>query len=446
MMQQTFLTRFSTWLILGLFTLASSHIQAATDDNTNGIQPLDRVAVVVNDTPILLSDLNQAVASARKTLAKNNETAPNPRQLQQQVLNNLINRSVQEHAAQQRNITVDNALVNEEIASIAQRNHLSLSQLKQQIEADGTPFAEFRNIIKHKLMLRQLLRIEVYRKVSVSEQDVDDYLLKNNDATDQNKYQLQHILISTPKDATPDQVKKAQAKAAALLMRIDKGESFTSVAQTASDGQQAANGGQLGWLTLKQMPSIFVSTVKLMDKGDVFKPIVSPNGVHILKVADMQGEPRVIVKQANVRHILVKPTLISSDEDVKNTLLDLKKRLEQGENFAVLAKVYSDDGSANDGGNLGWANPDQYVPEFKQAVNTLPLNTVSAPIHTQFGWHLVEVLDRRDYDETKERRRNEVRMLLREQRAKEQQNAWLAQLRDEAYIDYRIKSLELPAL
>lgn len=408
-------------------------------------QPLDRVAVVVEDTPILLSTLQRAVASARTTLKQTQQAIPNDALLQQQVLNNLINKTVQEQAAKRRGITIDNALLNEEIQKIAKRNNLTLLQLKQKVEADGTPFADFREVIKHELLLRQLLRAEVYRKVYVSEQDIDDYISENSNQENKNKYQIQHILISTPSNATPAQIKSAQAKADALLVRIQDGEDFATLAKQISDGQRASNGGYLGWLTLADMPTIFSTQAKLMDAGDVSKPIRSANGIHLIKVVDIQGEPRAIVKQAKARHILIKPNIINSDEDIQATLNKLRQRIEQGESFAVLAKVYSDDGSAVEGGDLGWANPDQYVPEFKKAVMTLPLNTLSAPIRTQFGWHLVEVLERRDYDETKERRRNEVRNLLREQQAKEQQQAWLAQLRDEAYIDYRIKSLELPA-
>lgn len=415
-----------------------------TEPSAN-LQALDRIAVVVEDTPILLSTLNRAVVSARAILKQTQQPIPNDALLQQQVLNNLINKTVQEQAGKRRGITIDNALLNEEIQKIAKRNNLTLLQLKQKIEADGTPFSDFREVIKHELLLRQLLRAEVYRKVYVSEQDVDDYINENNAEMNQNKYQLQHILISTPRQATAKQIKTAQTKANELLTRIQNGEDFATLAKQASDGQRASHGGYLGWLSLAEMPSIFAKQVKLMDKGDVSKPIQSPSGIHLVKVADMQGEPRAVVKQVKARHILIKPTIINSDADIQNTLNNLRERIANGESFEVLAKVYSDDGSAVEGGDLGWANPDQYVPEFKKAVTTLPLNTLSTPIRTQFGWHLVEVLERRDYDETKERRRNEVRNLLREQQAKEQQQAWLAQLRDEAYIDYRIKSLELPA-
>lgn len=429
-------------IFITLLAAASPSIIAAKDS----AQPLDRVAVVVEDTPILLSTLNSEVASARIALKKNKQPLPNDTFLKQQILNNLINKTVQEQAAKRRGIIVDNALLNEEISKAAERNNLTVLQMKQQIESEGTPFSEFRKIIKHKLLLRQLLSVEVYRKVYVSEQDVDDYIRENSTKENTNKYQIQHILISTPTGATEEDFKSAQAKASELLKRIQNGEDFETLARQVSNGQRASNGGNLGWFTLADMPTIFSAKAKVMDKGEVSTPIRSPSGIHLIKVADLQGEPRVIVRQVKARHILIKPTIINSDADIQNTLNNLRERIAKGENFSVLAKVYSDDNSAVEGGDLGWSNPDQYVPEFKNAVTTLPLNTLSAPIRTQFGWHLVEVLERRDYDETKERRRNEVRGLLREQQAQEQQQAWLAKLRDEAYIDYRIKSLELPSL
>lgn len=437
-----FVRAFFTVLTLCL----ASILTTSTAAQASTAQPLDRIAVVVEDTPILLSELNRAVDAARTVLKKTNQPTPNSAALQQQVLNNLINQTIQEHAAKRRGIRVDNALVNEEIVNIAKRNNLTLTQLRQEIESEGTSFSDFRDIIKHKLMLRQLLRAEVYRKVFVSEQDVDDYISQNTAMNNPNKYHIQHILIATPNKATPKQVAAAQTQAAALLARIQNGEDFATLAKQYSNGQRAASGGDLGWLTLNDMPTVFAEAAKLMDKGDVSKPLNSSSGIHLIKVHDLEGEPRAIVKQVNARHILIKPTIINSDEDIQTTLNQLRQRIAQGESFEVLAKVYSDDGSAVEGGALGWANPDEYVAEFKNAVTTLPLNTLSAPIRTQFGWHLVEVLGRRDYDETKERRRNEVRALLREQQAQEQQQAWLGKLRDEAYIDYRIKSLELPSL
>lgn len=400
--------------------------------------PLDGIVAVVNDTPILQSQLARELGNLKTRLESANLASQPDAVLAPKVLEALITQEVQRQAAKARGITVDDALIDEQIQAVAARNQLSVPQLQARLAQEGVHFADYRRILGHEVLLSKLLAATVYRNVFVSEQEVDDFLAQNPSADQDKSYHLLHILITTPENPSVKELKAANDKAAMLMQKLEKGADFAQLAIEYSQGQQALQGGDLGYLRLAEVPSAFVGALRKMAIGSVAKPIRTASGVHIIKLADIKGETRQISQQAKVRHILIRPDAVTTPQQAEQKIQQIRARILKGEDFAALAKEFSQDGSAASGGDLGWSSQGQFVPEFQKAVDSLSLNTLSEPIHSQFGWHLVEVLARRNYDETQDVLRNQVRQELREQKAREQQELWLGKLRDEAYVEYHL--------
>lgn len=405
-------------------------------------QPLERIVAIVDDSIILQSDFDKELVRIKHRIRSGGNRLPPMEILRKQVLEHLIVKEIQMISAARKGIRIDDTLLNDQIVEIAARNGLSVAQLKEQLEQDNMSYSEYRTSLREEMIMQQLRQRAIYDRIAVSEQEVDDYLAQNPVGSENQEYQLSHILIGVPEEASPEDIKEAKEKAEQLYQQLQEGADFAELAISHSNGQRALDGGDLGWFKQPQVPTIFSRPIEKLQKGEVAAPIRSASGFHLIKLIDLKGAERRMVQQAKARHILIKPDLVTSAEQARAKIAKLRKRITQGEDFAALAKAHSADGSAASGGDLGWANPEQYVPPFQKAVDKLPLNTISEPIRTQFGWHIVEVLERRNYDETDEYRRNVARRNLRELKADEEEELWLRRVRDQAYVEYRVPELD----
>ncbi|PVZ67744.1 peptidylprolyl isomerase SurA [Pelagibaculum spongiae] len=399
-------------------------------------QALDSVVVVVDDSVVLQSELDRRIESISARLRQTGTQLPPADVLKQQVLDRLIVDSIQLQMATRASVQIDDKTLNDALLRTASANKISLPQLKVQLEGQGMDYSQFREDIRQELAISRLRQSTVGRRIQISEQEVEN-LLKSSAGQQQNNTELNlsHILVAFPSEATPDQIQAAKAEAEGIIKLLDNGKDFAQMAVSSSDGQRALEGGAFGWRKLNQLPGLFASAVEKVKPGQHSQLIRSASGYHIFQVNDRRGEARVMVTETNARHILIKTTAVVSDQQAKLQLLKLKKRLAQGESFADLASSYSQDaGSAINGGDLGWAKPGQFVPEFEQTMNRLKPNEISQPFKSQFGWHMMQLVDRRQQDSSEEVKKNQARQLIYRRKFDEELNTWLREIRDNAYV------------
>lgn len=400
--------------------------------------PLDHIIAIVNDDVITDREMRDELSRIKKRIQKKTGQTPSDEVLISQVLESIITLKVQKQKADSLGIHVDDLTLNKTMQRAAAENKMSLEQFRQAIIEDGNNYEKFRERMRTEITLSHLKKQQVINRIDISEKEIDEFL--ENEAilgSSNSEYQLSHILISVPEASSPEMIKKKKDKAKSLLSRLQAGENFTQIAIESSDGEQALNGGELGWLKTAELPTLFANSVTSMQVGDVSKILRSPSGFHIIKLTDNRGKQRVIIKQTLARHILIQPDELFSDEQAREKLQQLRKQIIDGANFADLARAHSDDkGSAANGGKLKWMNEGETVPRFNAMLNSLPINQLSEPFRSQFGWHIIEVLDHRDRDNTKEFQRSQVRQLLANRKSSEQLKLWLRGLRDEAYVEY----------
>jgi len=408
------------------------------------ISTVDRIVAVVNDDVILESELNTRLKTVQSQLQQRNTQAPAESVLRRQVLERLIISRLQLQVAERGGIRIDDKTLNTSINGIANQNKMTLEQFRSAIESDGFDYNVFREDIRREMVISQLIQRRVRQRVNVTDQEVENFISTNKNNSDENKeYRLSHILISLPEAASAEQVEAAQVKTNDAIRELRLGSSFKQVAAASSDGQKAFEGGDLGWRKAAQLPSIFADVTTNMQKGDISDPIRSPSGFHIIMLTDVRGtERRHIVKQTSARHILIRRNELTSNEDAKTRLQQLLIRLEGGEDFATLARAHSDDrGSATRGGDLGWSSPGALVPQFEEAMNKLEPGQISQPFQTQFGWHIVQTLDRREYDDTDSFLRSKARKLIRDRKTEDETQTWIRRIRDEAFVEYRLDDI-----
>lgn len=402
---------------------------------------IDGIAAVVNEEAITLSELESETKTVKAQLQQQQRgSQPSDAALQKQVLERLILTHLKQQLADRNNIIVDDETLNRAISSIAKQNNISLAQLRNVIERDGFDFNLYRENIRHEILHTRLRQRYVDNRINITSAEIDLFLKQQEKSGDsENEYQLNHILISIPEAAGAETIQTAKQRTQSILDRLAKGEDFAQLAIAESDGQQALNGGDLGWRKLGEIPSLFANILVNMKKGDVSPLIRNPSGFHIIKLSDERGGERHMVNQSRVRHILIKTNELIDDNAALQKVEELKSRIEQGDEFSTIAKAYSDDkGSAAKGGDLGWASPGQMVPTFEKVMNEIEPNRVSAPFQSPFGWHILEVLERRTQDDTDQYKRNIARQQLFERKVSEEEELWLRQLRDEAYVEIRI--------
>ncbi|MCG6971222.1 MAG: peptidylprolyl isomerase [Gammaproteobacteria bacterium] len=404
-------------------------------------QALDRIVAVVNDDVITALELNTELQSIKQQLRSQRMSLPPDDVLQKQVLERMIVLNIQLQDADRRHIRVDDEAINNTVENIARQNNMTIMQFSQALRSDGLDYSEFRKRIGDELTINRLQQREVANRVTVTEQEVEDFLAsQESQSAPSDEYHIAHILVSIPEAATAERIQSAKQKAQKILDDLNQGTDFAQLAVAQSDGQQALEGGDLGWRTQAQIPSLIAATIANMQVGQYSDAIRSPSGFHIFKLMDKRSnEVQHIVNQTKVRHILIKPDLILSSSEARKRIEQLKQRIEGGEDFAQLATTHSDDkGSATQGGDLGWVNPGVMVQPFEEAMNALPIGQVSDPVQTRFGWHILQVLDRRKFDDTEEYKRNQAREVVRQRKIEPAMANWLRRIRDEAFVEVRL--------
>jgi peptidyl-prolyl cis-trans isomerase SurA len=403
------------------------------------IELLDRIIAVVNDEVITRHDLEEKVNLVTKQLANQGTPLPPRPVLEKQLLERMINERAQLQFGKETGVRVDDFQLEKALSRIAQDNAMTLTQFRDALEKDGMSFAKFREDLRAEIILSRIKEREVLNKIVVSEAEIDNYLAQAQKGRD-SEYNLAHVLVQVPEQATPERIRERKAKAEEALAKLKAGEDFRKVAAGYSDAPDALQGGALGWRAAGRLPAMFVEIVETLQVGEVTPVLRSANGFHIVKLVEKRGQDSpAVVNQTQVRHILVKVSEVVSEADAKQRLAQLKERLDYGADFAELARLHSEDPSAANGGLLGWIPAGDTVPEFERTMNSLAINEVSEPVQTPFGWHLIQVLERRTQDVTGERQRQTARQAIRSRKADEAYQEWVRQLRDRAYVDTRLE-------
>ncbi|MGA2024490.1 MAG: peptidylprolyl isomerase [Steroidobacteraceae bacterium] len=411
------------------------------DLSTHG-QLLDRVVAQVNDGLVLESELAQETREVTTRLRAQNVPLPADSVIRSQVLERLVVEEIQAQHADRAGIKVSDEQVNAAMEDIAKRQNLTLEQLPARLAADGMDYGTYRTALKREIA-RQILRSrDVVQRINISPRELDQYLERQQrTASAANEYNVSHILIAVAQDATPAQLAEASKRAQDINQRARGGEDFGKLAITYSASETALEGGSLGWRKGNELPTFLSDVIARMKTGDTSDVLQTPSGFHIVKLNDMRaaGGPQII-QQVHLRHILIKPNEIEDDATVRQKLTRMRDQIVAGkEDFAVLAKTNSQDpGSAVEGGDLGWKQSDAFVPEFAAVAENLKVNEISLPFHTQYGWHILQVLGHRDFDNTADAERERAFEALRDSRVEEATELWLQQIRDESFVELRL--------
>lgn len=400
---------------------------------------LDRIVAIVEEDVVMESELEEQLQRVRIQLRQQGTQMPPTTVLERQVMERLVLEKIQLQVADRAGVEVTEKALDQAIVDIAKRNDLSIEQFREILTNEGFEISVFREQIRQEITIAKLRKEEVDNRVRVRDSEIENYLRnESNSGADDEEYRLSHILISTPSGATEDEVQAAREKAEKSLQRIDDGEDFEAVAISVSDGQQALEGGDLGWRQGSQIPSLFADSVGTMEVGETSSIIRNSSGFHIVKLTDQRRGEQIMVEQHRARHILIKPTELVSKPEALNRIRQIQLRLEGGADFSQLARTNSDDrGSALKGGDLGWVSEGQMVPEFEEVMTIVDIGQLSAPFESEFGFHILQVTERRMYDGTEEIKRDRARRAIKRQKVDERRQSWLRRLRDEAYVEYR---------
>ena len=424
-----------------MLSLTGGYAAAAQAVPGGRVVLLDRIIAVVNEDVITRRDLDDRMKVVEIQLKEQGTPAPPTDVLEKQVLDRMIYTKVQLQFAKETGLRVDDGQLDSAIGRIAENNKISPAQLRTTLEKDGVSFVKFREDIRDEIVMSRLREREVDNKITVADSEVDNLLntLQLQDGKTE-EFDLSHILIRVPEQVSPEQLRDRRARADKALAQINGGADFRQVAASFSEAPDAVQGGAMGWRELTRLPAIFAEAVKTMKPGDVSPILRSPNGLHIVRLNGRRGQDApVIVSQTHPRHILIKTSEVVSENDARDRLLKLKERLDNNADFAELARLQSEDGSASRGGDLGWLSPGDTVPEFEKAMDALKVGEISGPVRSPFGWHLIQVLERRNEDMSKQQQRLQARISLRAQKADEAYQEWLRQLRDKAFVEYRLE-------
>ncbi|MHC8441395.1 MAG: peptidylprolyl isomerase [Candidatus Eutrophobiaceae bacterium] len=403
--------------------------------------PLDRIVAVVNNDIIMLSELEKRLEQVRDQLRNQGTTLPPSRILKKQVLDRLIQTLLQVQLAELNGIVIDDDMLQGAIENISRENQVSVEGLRDILESEGHDFNAFQNEVRSEMMVAKLRQENVERRILINDREVDEHLANRElRATEDVEVRLAHILVAVDEDVSGSERDESRRKVEGLRQKIADGAEFAALARDSSDSQTAKDGGDLGWRKMSSLPALFVDYVSEMQEGELSELIESPSGFHLIQLAELRTEERVIVEQTHVRHILIRLDELVADEDARQRLEKLLYRIRQGDDFAMLAKAHSQDPlSAIEGGDLDWNEPGYFVPEFEEALRGLQEGELSEPFRTQFGWHIVEVLGRRNFDNTDSVRRMQARRTIFERKLEERQRKWLRDMRESAYVEYRLE-------
>ena len=429
------------WILLCCLPLFSAAAAAQTNAAQSTVQEIDHIVAVANDDVITHTELEKRMRLVKQQLQGRQAKLPPDDVLRKQILEQLIMERLQLQVAERVGIRIDDESINQVVNNIARENNLTLDQFREVLTREGYNFADFRDNIKKDITITQLRKRRVENRVTVTEQEVDNYLISNASRGGSNdEFHLGHILIAVPEAASPDQIQAARQRAETVLGQLRLGADFAQTAIAESGGQRALEGGDLGWRKAGQMPTLFADSVINMQVGEISELIRSPSGFHIIKLLDRRtDEQRHTVQQTLARHILVRPNEVVSNAEARQRITRLHERILAGADFGQLARASSDDtASAVEGGSLGWVNPGVMVPEFEEEMNKLQPGQISAPFESQFGWHIVQVMARRQHDDTQQFERMQARQLIGKRKTEDAVENWLREMRSEAYVEYRL--------
>ncbi|MYM59413.1 peptidylprolyl isomerase SurA [Vibrio sp. OCN044] len=416
-------------ILLGLFVASQlKAVQAAPSE-------LDGVAVIVNTGVVLQSDIETSLKTIRANAKDNQQTLPDDATLREQVIEKLIVDTIQQQEADRIGVRVDDNRLNKAIEDIAKNNKQTLEELNSSLAKEGLNYVQFREQVRKEIAASEARNALVRRRINILPAEVDnlaDILAKETNATVQ--YKVGHIQLRVNEDK--DKV-TIEAQANKIVNELNAGADFQTMAYTYSKGPKALQGGDWGWMRKEEMPTIFADQIKLQGKGSIIGPFRSGVGFHILKIEDVKGLETVAVTEVKARHILIKPTVIMSDKGVKRELLEITRKIEAGEaTFGEMAQQYSQDpGSAGQKGELGYQTSDIYVPEFKHQVDSLRIGEISEPFKTVHGWHILEVMDRREVDRTDSALKNKAYRIIFNRKFNEEASAWLQEIRASAFVE-----------
>jgi peptidyl-prolyl cis-trans isomerase SurA len=409
-------------------------------------QPIDRIIAVVNDDIITVSELRLRMRAAEVQLQRQNIQPPPKEVLERQVLERMIVDRAQLQLARETGVRVDDATVNAALGRIAEANNMTIPAMRQKLEAEGISFAQFRDEVRQDILLNRLREREVDGRMQISESELDNFIAEQAGMTaDAVEVNLAQILLRVPENSTTERLDEMRQRADDLIAQLKGGADFARLAASYSNASEALQGGELGWRNADRLPTLFLDAIKGVKVGDIAPLVRSPNGFHIIKVlgrrsaveAKLAGGP---VQQTRVRHILLKVSDVAPEQEVKRRLEEFKARIETNQvEFGTLARLHSLDSTGSRGGDLGWVYPGDTVPEFERAMNTLKIGELSGPVQSPFGWHLIQVNERRTEAASAERARAQARQALRDRKAEEAYQDWLRQLRDKTYVEYRIE-------
>ena len=428
------------WLASAALAFSAGNVLAQTA-TPSAVVLVDRIVAVVNSEVITSREVAERMKAVTQQLSQQGTPLPPADVLQKQVLERMIMDRLQIQLAKETALRVDDLQLDRTVARVAESNKMSLTEFRHTLERDGIQFDKFREEIRNEIMLSRLREREVDNRIVVTDNEID-YFLSQQGASQAtaSEYNLAHILLRLPDQASPEQVDKQRARAEQVVLQLREDADFAKLAVSYSDAPDALQGGAMGWRPRDRLPELFAHALNGMKPGEVSGIIRSPAGFHVIKLVDRRGGGApALVEQTHARHILVKTSEIVSEADARRKLNNLRERIVNGADFGELAKFNSDDASSIKGGDLGWIYPGDTVPEFERVMNNLKVEELSEPFVTSFGWHLMQVLERRQADVSGERKRQEARLILRERKADEAYQEWLRQLRDRAFVEYRLE-------
>jgi peptidyl-prolyl cis-trans isomerase SurA len=412
----------------------------SSSDRQNPAADIDQIAVVVNDDVITGRELGIYLDKIKQQLKKQGTPLPAERELEKQVLERMIIDMLQLQYAKESGVRIDDAQLDKALGRIAQQNNFpSVAEFRAKLAKEGVDFRKFREEIRNEITFTRLREREVDNKLVVSDNEIENYLLtQGKQAGKREEIELAHILVQVPEQASAEKIQASRQRADQAWAQLRGGAQFAQVAAGFSDAKDGLQGGNLGWRTADRLPSIFQEALQNMKPGEISAVLRSPNAFHIIKLLDKRNnDTPVLITQTRARHILIKTSELTSENEAKNRLTEIRRRIEGGADFAAQAKLYSEDGSAAQGGDLGWVSPGVFVAEFERAMNALKLGQISDLVQTEFGWHLIQVMERRNADVSEEQKKQQASMAIRSFKSDEAYQEWLRQLRDRAFVEYR---------
>lgn len=422
--------------------LMAGIINAEETEMRPGIRSIDHIVAVVNEEVITRTELDEVISTTVEQLVKQGVQPPDDETMESQILESVITKRIQLQRAQEIGLTISESELDETILRVAQENEMSLQEFYVALENDGIEFNRFRHDIRDEVIMARLKEREINSQVNITEGEVDNYLRTvETSAVGVEEYLIAHILLSVPDHVDALQHERIKERAELALEKLESGVDFAQVAAEFSDAGDAMTGGILDWRPVTQMGPKFTEILTAMEPGEITPIVQSPLGYHILKLLDRREQevPVVIIEQTKVRHILAKVNELTSESDAHQRIIELQKRIKKGADFAEIAKLHSDDGSAASGGDLGWISPGDTVPGFENAMNSLQPGEMSGPVQSAFGWHLIQVIERRTQDVSSESQRQNARQSIRARKADVVIQEWLRRLRDESYVEYRLE-------